>query len=40
MQDDNQKMVSVAETSYPSKDNITILTPSAMDTRGITYEFP
>ena len=39
MLDNNQNRVSVTETSYPSKENRTTLTPSARDTREIEYGF-
>ena len=39
MPDNNQKRLSVAETSSPSEENITTLTPSTMDIREISYGF-
>ena len=39
MMDNNQKMVLVYETSYPSDENSTTLTPSYRDTREIVSGF-
>ena len=39
MLDNNQKRVSVAETSYTSEENSTTLTPSTRDTREISSGF-
>ena len=39
MLDNNQKMMSVAETSSPSEENSTTLTPSTRDTREIAAGF-
>ena len=37
--DNNQRMVLVSETSYPSDDNSTTVTPSSRDTREIASGF-
>ena len=39
MLNNNQNRVSVTETSYPSEENRTTITPSARDIREIAYGF-